>query len=536
MKNVLSVLLIMFLALFLGCAPSIKEQISQGSLRELPDKLDFQAAHSPAIDYSVSLESEEAVKQLQAKQWAKEPKVTATFENQRLDEVLSIIATDLNINIIVSDNVQGFVSCALADTPLPKALDMLCFTGGFTWKRVDTPDDKPYYIVGSVTPGDYSNTKLLVTEKIKTNRPALKVYDLLGQSFQPYVSVVSAGKMKSYSNNNNYTNYSLLASQQSQETQIDVESYELTITGPKEIVGQIKKEIQTKIDPPLKQIAIQVVFAEDRSNNDKKVGVNWANGIDINALSSVEKVRQLEIGSGVILGWQNSIMGELLSNVQLMTKKGKIRIKDAPQIMTREGYPATLRFEGQRWFKVDEPRVIGQDNYYFQKQTEPYKYGTVMQVLPSIADNGDIVLRLSVKMDQVLAINNNGFPIIDSRYIESETQLASGATLVLGGHENKLLAFEGAGVPGLSKLPIVKAPFSMQESKDDKVKLIVFVTAWLLEPAGSQKPMVEVITKEIEKKVEVEVEKIVPSPYVDPKDWQNAVERGTEQNGLGEDK
>lgn len=527
MKRIVIATLLLSCLLYVGCATHRGEAPTT-----LPPVIRFEAKEQ-APAQTVPTLSEAALKKAQYQiDIGTQPKITAYFDKEDIFNVISIIKTNMetqgfSIDLIPAGNVSGDVSCNLKDTPLELALNRICFSGGFAWKKVVEPNDNYYYIIGSTTPGDPSALALIVSEKITTHRPAQQVYEMLrNPSYQAYVSVVT--DLKNGPVGNEYTSrmgtginqYTPLIFEPSQD------SHELIVTGPQEVVDQIRQVIKTVIDPPLKQIVIQVLFTETQFDKSHRIGVDWSKGLDMNVNGSGT------IAKGLAFGWESNIMGELLSNIQAMVRKGQLDLKDFPQIVTREGSLAVINMQTQQWIRLDEPRSLKGDSYYFRAETETFTYGTILMVRPSIADNGDVVLELAVEVDDVAGKNSDGLPIITKRSVNNEVKIKSGETIIIGGLYRELLKSDKTGVAGLSKLPIIDIPMSMRTKDNETKELTVFITAKVLEPVGTEtagetpltKGAVQTQVQVIEK--EKLIEKKILVPMADPEEWEKAIERG----------
>lgn len=377
-------------------------------------------------------------------------------------------------------------------------------------------------------PGDPSAFALIVTEKVKTNRPACEVFDLLANlSYKPYISIVAPANLPTRPSERRSVGTSSYGNQYTPLiSEPESQSHELVITGPREIVERIKHDIKTIIDLPLKQVVIQVLFTEAQFDKSHRIGVDWSKGLDVNVNGTGT------FAKGLTFGWQSNIMGELLSNIQAMVRKGQLELKDFPQIVTREGSLATINLQTQQWFRLDEPRSLKSDYYYLNNQTETFTYGTILMARPNISDNGDIVLNLAVEVDDVSGVSSDGLPAITRRSVTNEIKIKSGETVIIGGLYRQLLKMDKTGVAALSQLPIIDIPMSLRTKENQTKELTVFITAKVLEPVGSEManasetPLAKgaVQTQVIEK--EKIVEKKVLVPMADPNEWEKAIERG----------
>jgi len=132
--------------------------------------------------------------------------------------------------------------------------------------------------------------------------------------------------------------------------------------------------------------------------------------------------------------------------------------------------------------------------------------GYELQVTPSVgADLSSIDLKLVPDISDVedrarwvsynqIAYNSDGssttnsisLPIFDRKRIDTELNVHSGETVVMGGLANTTHTTTSTGVPFLSSLPLIGHLFRTDTTQDNVDNLIIFVTATILADTGEQ--------------------------------------------------
>ncbi|MCF7887544.1 MAG: type II and III secretion system protein, partial [Candidatus Omnitrophica bacterium] len=87
-------------------------------------------------------------------------------------------------------------------------------------------------------------------------------------------------------------------------------------------------------------------------------------------------------------------------------------------------------------------------------------------------------VNISTAEDQNIA----SYPRINTREAETQVLMKDGETIVIGGLLKDVKANEEIGVPFLSKIPILGWLFKRQTKDTEKIDLLIFVTAHVLEP------------------------------------------------------
>lgn len=460
-----------------GCASKPKE-----APKPLPPIIKLQhpmaAKQTPPRDYSFSEAGDWYTDLIQ--KLPPQPRITLDFPNRSLQDAfadiqLEIIALGHDIQIVVSDTVQGMVNTRFEDEELPWVIDALCKPSGYFWTAKKLPNGSIYYYIGSATAGDPAALDLWLTEKVYTDRPAYVVQGLLSNPmFAPYISAVMP--IREEERRSTRRTYTTTATQhQSLLGERKIESHELIISGPRPIVEHIKKVIKTVVDTPRRQVAISVMFTESSFNKGHQIGIDWSRGLDLSVSGQVTKSKNFEFG------WQSIAMGELLSAIQAMVQRGELELKDYPRIATLENTQATIHLQTEEKYRVDRPRTLG-DSFVYRERIETVITEVILRVTPVIKDNQDVYLTIDAEVDDFAGYNADGLPVVHKRYVSSEICVASGETVVIGGLYQDLMRSGKASLAGIGQLPIIGLPFSQSEKRAMTKEMTVFITAQILEP------------------------------------------------------
>jgi general secretion pathway protein D len=75
-------------------------------------------------------------------------------------------------------------------------------------------------------------------------------------------------------------------------------------------------------------------------------------------------------------------------------------------------------------------------------------------------------------------------PVIEVRELDSVLKISSGQVMVIGGLMKEEAVNKDAGVPGLSKMPIVGNLFKGVTKSSDVVETVIFIKATIIPSAG----------------------------------------------------
>jgi pilus assembly protein CpaC len=119
----------------------------------------------------------------------------------------------------------------------------------------------------------------------------------------------------------------------------------------------------------------------------------------------------------------------------------------------------------------------------FVAQVEFKPFGTLVNFLPRVSEEGDIILTVTPEVSQP-EFNNRveGIPTFRTRRASTTARLGDGETLVIGGLMQTQKLEEVRGVPYLQDIPIAGFAFRNTTYVDEVTELMVIVTPHIVNP------------------------------------------------------
>ncbi len=111
--------------------------------------------------------------------------------------------------------------------------------------------------------------------------------------------------------------------------------------------------------------------------------------------------------------------------------------------------------------------------------------GTSINVLPKRLEDGRISLQVLITVSSIIGseiIDGNSYPVASSRVFTAPLEVESGYTLAIGGLDEASDSREGAGLPILSKIPILRHGFKSDNKTHSRKNMLIFITPTLLDP------------------------------------------------------
>ena len=192
--------------------------------------------------------------------------------------------------------------------------------------------------------------------------------------------------------------------------------------------------------------------------------------------------------------------GDISAAVQLLDAFGDAKVLSSPRISALNNQPAILRVVDQEvYFNIEVSDTVNESTGQvtgreYVVEENIVDVGFVMNVLPQISSNDEIVLNLKPAVTRVLEYRSapvpaafaggggnssvqNLVPITRVRELDSIISLRDGEVAVLGGLLEDRTSDNNRSVPGLSSLPGIGSLFENINQTTFKTEFVVFIKA-----------------------------------------------------------
>jgi type IV pilus assembly protein PilQ len=423
-------------------------------------------------------------------------RMTLTFQNIETRAVLSLLAENSGLNIVVSDSVQGNVTLRLLDVPWDQALDVVMTTKGLDMRQngnvmIVAPAAEIAAREQAALQAAQSRQQLepLYTELIQVNYA--KAADL--------ATLIRGGA----------DGASLLSERGG--ISVDPGTNQLLVQETAENLREIRRWV-TNLDIPPRQVLIESRIVIVNDDFSKELGVrlgttvareNSSNGLismtgtssgsdtivesALDNLANTGSPFPVAIGSALerysinlpvvnpagVLNFailDNDYLVDLeLSAVQA---EGKGEIVSTPRVITANNMQA--RIEQGVEIPYQEASSSGATTTQFQEAV------LSLTVTPQITPDNRIIMDLLVTKDSVgelVSSATGGFvPSIDTRSVQNRVLVNDGQTVVLGGIYETETRDTVSKVPVLGDIPGLGFLFRKRTQVNNKSELLIFVT------------------------------------------------------------
>lgn len=270
----------------------------------------------------------------------------------------------------------------------------------------------------------------------------------------------------------------------------DINTVILTMkSNRKEDLVKVLDVIRT-LDQPKKQVLIRVLVAEISTDKSQQVH----NRIQMLAKSLGGKTDlsgQASIDQGIVpdtIEDRNTpgfhlytVKDQALQSFLTMQKNdGQFEVLSNPHVVVKHGEKAKIMIGSKINMVSGETRVAGNDVQIAKYSDQDI--GLEFIVTPYVYGNGDVGLDISQSMTELTLVGTDLKNVeTNRRQIQTFASTTSGNTVVLGGMLQTRESRSIAGVPLLSRIPLVGKLFAEKRRQTKEVDLMLFITPVIID-------------------------------------------------------
>jgi type IV pilus secretin PilQ/predicted competence protein len=403
-----------------------------------------------AASTSEKLEAEPPIK--------KETLMTLNFYQSDIQEVLSALAIQQNINIVTEQDIAGDITVHLYEVPFDTALGAICQSGGFRYYK----QNNVYYVY-----------KPKVIEEPTTEKLEMRIFKLEYAEIDKIQQVLDA-----------LPNIRLIKIHEPTKTIIVEDSLKN--------IEKIEKLIRYWDAKP-KQVLIEAKILEVTLTDDMSFGVNWEQmlGGDItigtggfssgNFPSGPGSSPVPADGTGV---FANVITGagtdwQFTAALDALEAQTDINTLSTPKILAIHSKSAKVQVGGQQGYTVTTV-----SDGIATTSVEFIDTGTILKITPYIDADNNVLLKVEPTINS--AIIEEGIPVVNSTVVTTWLMAKNGETVFIGGLIQNTQNSTRTGIPCLGDIPLLGMLFGRTTESTGKSELIVLITPRVISDGDSQ--------------------------------------------------
>ncbi len=266
-----------------------------------------------------------------------------------------------------------------------------------------------------------------------------------------------------------------------------------------------------QLDVPRRQVSVEVLVAEVVLSDDLKFGIEWFinarnNTVgslrnspsllpNVPAVGGVPDVRSL-INASPGLQLINVAGTDIRAVLQALGTDGRSKVISTPRIMVLDNEKATINV-GQQ-ISVDTGSSTGTGTGGNVVTTRQYlSTGVILNVTPRINAGGRVTLDVNQEVSSPTTDSGAANPTINTRKATTVVTVGSGETMVLAGLIQEIDGVGSAGIPLISKIPLIGGLFGSQTYSKKRTELVLLVTPTVVTTADDSRAITEEIRRKL---------------------------------------
>ncbi len=270
------------------------------------------------------------------------------------------------------------------------------------------------------------------------------------------------------------------------------------------------------LDVPPRQVLIDVLVVQVRLTDSTQLGLEWLLKKTGTNFTAAGGFNQGSVGLGpdglpfanLSHGFSTAVTGKidtlaLATVLNSLAQEDRVSVLASPQILAMDGKRAKIEIGSDvpvaKGF-FQQPSTGISNTLVSAGQIRYRSVGTILSVLPHITDNDRVTLEIMQEVSQAgqpVPVAGQNFLGFDVRRAYTTASVENGETLLIGGLISENRSRTRAGIPILSKIPILGYLFSATKTTKDRTELIVMVTPHVV----SGREEADAVTKRFEDRV-----------------------------------
>ena len=220
-------------------------------------------------------------------------------------------------------------------------------------------------------------------------------------------------------------------------------------------------------------VAVSADVVEISGSVSKDIGFSWApftTGINFAEKTPIP---------GIIKVANFERLTQMQTSLKMLETEGKAQLLSNPKIITKNAVQANFVVGGDQPYPVTNNQGVG---------VEFKKFGVILNILPVInpnrKDHIDAQLQLEVSnpdFSKPVTVGNTTVPSIVTRQIQTEVEIKSGETIVIGGLKSSSKNMTKTRIPFIGRIPLLGQLFTTTSIIEEQKSLFLFVTLEIVE-------------------------------------------------------
>lgn len=241
---------------------------------------------------------------------------------------------------------------------------------------------------------------------------------------------------------------------------------------------EIIKETIQKIDIIPRQVLLEGMIAEVTLTDKLSLGIRWAINANIfgtNTGITLNKGNTEQSAGLQIIGTDSG--GNIQGLLTTLATESRAKLLASPHIMVSDNHEARIQV-GQS-VPIPTSETYGTPGIAPQRTIQYKDIGIILKVKPQISDSGQVTLDISQEVSTFSTITlyaNEQQIILNKTDASTNLFVQDGQTIIIGGLIREDTSKSRAGIPFLSKIPIIGYLFGNTDKSDSRTEIVILLT------------------------------------------------------------
>ena len=473
-------------------------------------------AAAPARVTAVSTERS-VLRQDPAQQPRQQPRITWSFENAQIADVLASFAAFSGRTIIPSRQVTGTVTAEILDKPWDVAMRAILNANGF-----DAQEDENGIILVNTLEALAARPRYeaLTTRTVRFNyTSAGAVATALQSRLSRDCGIQPSSQVPSTAGAQQQLPPTLTSVQNPSNCPIrgavtaDTLTNSISITeSPSNIDDMVAHALTLDIRQPQVNIKAKIILVD--RNQLEEMGIKYDLGSTtqhfndvvarLDSLGNQEEGNKVSLGGNAIsaianagvnvgnptlrIAYSTAIGGfDFTTFLDAVQQVSLLDVQAEPSVTTLNHRPALLQAGTEVPIRTSEPGTGGNAQGNFPQVTVQMRQtGIVLRVTPRVTNNRHVTLTVHAENSDVQFLGGDVGATFPTQSIDNELLVADGETAVMGGLTQTSVRIAKTGIPILMDLPLLGRLFSHTSRQETKRDLLILITPHIVDEGDMQ--------------------------------------------------
>jgi len=385
-------------------------------------------------------------------------RLTLYVKDAEITDVLRMIASQFDLNILTTQDVKSLVTVRLSDVPLRVGLDALVKAALASYVE----DKNGIIIVKPEKKEMYGETVTRVfnldhIEAADVTKVITKILSPSGNAEVGYRRVENGGG--------------------SQRGSV------LVVTDVHEGIERVA-EVIAELDQPVPQIAIEAKFIETTQSDEDRFGIQWQL-----AAAASSGPFDLTKDYGMPLIFNNMVLGKITldqfrASMEILASRGRSRVLANPKTITLDNQTSTVSMGTDVPLReVSSDPKTGLVIATWKTRSVPI----AMEVTPHVTADGRVTMKVKPTVEAITGFvgpADDQQPVVARRSAETQITVGDGEVAVIGGLVRDEERRSVGKIPLLGDIPILGHLFKKTSITHDKTELMIFIVPHILPEKG----------------------------------------------------